>query len=141
MDMKIYLSGGMTGITVEEQMRWRNMVMNELKFGQHDYDKEISFCSPPNYYGFDEIRHKSEREEFEFYTNQLRTCNLVIVNFNVPNSIGTAMELMLARELHIPIIGLNKDGKELHPWLIECCTRVCDDMKELTDHVVDFYLN
>ena len=50
------------------------------------------------------------------------------------------MELMLAKELHIPVIGLNKDNMELHPWLIECTTRMCDDLRELVEHVVEFYL-
>ena len=50
------------------------------------------------------------------------------------------MELMLAKELKIPIIGLNKEQKEIHPWLLECCTRMCDDMRELVSHIVDFYL-
>ena len=62
------------------------------------------------------------------------------MNFNAPNSIGTAMELMLAKEYHIPVIAFGTNNKKIHPWLIECCTRVCDTMREAVDHVADFYL-
>ena len=76
----------------------------------------------------------------EYDLNALRKSDLVVVNFNAPNSLGTAMELILAKELHIPVIGLLKDNIALHPWLIECTTRMCDNMRELVDHVVNFYL-
>lgn len=139
--MKIYLSGGMSGLTSDEQRKWRKQVMDALKYGDIDTNKHLTFFNPPDYYNFETISHKSEKEPFEFDLYQLRTSDLVIVNFNKPNSIGTAMELMLAKELHIPIIGLNKDGVELHPWLIECCTRMCTDMRELINHVAEFYLS
>jgi hypothetical protein len=76
--------------------------------------------------------------EFDLYN--LRKSNLVVVNFNAPQSIGTAMELMVAKENKIPVIGLNKDETKLHPWLIECCTRICDSFREIVNHVVNFYL-
>lgn len=47
---------------------------------------------------------------------------------------------MIAKEYHIPVIALNKDGNKLHPWLIECSTRICDSMRELVEHVANFYL-
>ena len=50
------------------------------------------------------------------------------------------MELAVAKEYKKPIIGLNENGYELHPWLIECCTRICDTMDELIEHVINFYL-
>ena len=139
--IKIYLSGGMSGLTMDEQMKWRKRIKDALAYGDYNSNKKTTFFNPPEYYNFEEINHKSEREVFEFDLNNLRSSNLVIVNFNAPNSIGTAMELMLAKELHIPVIGLNKDGVELHPWLVECCTRICDNMKELVSHVADFYLS
>lgn len=139
--VKIYLSGGMTGLTLEEQMKWRSQIINALKYGEFDVKKSLSFFSPPEYYNFESKDYKSEREVFEFDLSQLRNSDLVIVNFNAPQSIGTAMELILAKELHIPVIGLNKDGTELHPWLVECCTRICDNMRELVSHVATFYLS
>ena len=87
----------------------------------------------PIYYG------KKEIMEFDLYN--LRNSDLVIVNFNNPSSIGTAMELMLAKEYHIPVIAFGVKNQNIHSWLLETCTRVCDDIREVVEHVVDFYLN
>lgn len=147
-EMKIYMAGGMTGFSLEEQMKWRNQITKAIKFGEYDLIKNPVFFSPPDYYSptsissdMSEIQRKQyEHEAMEFELNQLRKSDLVIVNFTNPKSIGTAMELMLAKEYRIPIVGLNKDGTELHPWLIECCTKIFENMRELVDYVVQFYL-
>ena len=138
--VNIYMAGGMTGISLEEQLKWRNKVRDAIKFGDYDLSKEPIFFSPPDYYSPETNEHKSEKEVMEFELSNLRKSDLVIVNFVNPQSIGTAMELMLAKENHIPVIGLNMNGKELHPWLIECCTRICNDMYEVVNHVIKFYL-
>lgn len=139
--IKIYLSGSMSGLSFEEQSKWRKQFQDAIKFGDYDYEKKASFFDPTQYYNFEENRHKSEHEIMEFDLNALRKSDLIVVNFNQPSSIGTAMELMLAKELNIPIIGLNKDKKQLHPWLECCCNRICDNMRELVEHIVEFYLN
>lgn len=139
--VRIYLSGGMTGLNREEQTKWRTQFKNAIKFGDYDYEKNPSIFDPTQHYNFEEKSHKSEREIMEFDLNAVRNSDLIIVNFNEPSSIGTAMELMLAKELHIPIVGLDKDKKEIHPWLRCCCHRMCDDMRELVEYIVDFYLN
>lgn len=135
------MSGAMSGLSFEEQTKWRKQFCDAIKFGGYDYNKVPSFFDPTQYYNFEYDCHKSEYEIMEFDLNALRKSDLVVVNFNLPSSIGTAMELMLAKELNIPIIGLDRDGKDIHPWLRCCCNRICDDMKELVNHVVDFYLN
>lgn len=136
----IYLSGGMSGLSWEEQVRWRNNIKEAIKFGDHDIEKKVTFFSPPDYYNFKSTQHKSEREVMEYDLYNLRKSDLVIVNFNDPNSLGTAMELILAKEYRIPVIGLNTKQNTIHPWLSECCTRICDNVVELIGHVVDFYL-
>ena len=133
----IYLSGGMSGLSYEEQLQWRDEFKKQLSFVTDT--SKISFFSPPTYYSPATHNHKSEREAFEYDIERLRKSNIVVVNFNVPNSIGTAMELAIARELRIPIIGLNCDNKPLHPWLTECCTRICDNMDELVEHIAWYY--
>ena len=145
-DFYIYLSGGMSGLTVEQQKKWRTQVRKAIEQRLYDTGKIMNpvFWSPPEYYPFikdiNESYRKSEREVMEFDLNQVRKADLIIVNFNSPGSIGTAMELAVAREYRIPIIGLNKDHNELHSWLTESCTRMCDDMYELVDHICNFYL-
>lgn len=139
--VSIYLSGGMTGLNHEEQTEWRLQFKEAIRVRDYDYEKKPYIFDPTQYYNFEEKRHKSECEIMEFDLNAVRNSDLIVVNFNEPSSIGTAMELMLAKELHIPIVGLDKDGKEIHPWLECCCNRMCNDMDELTEYIVEFYLN
>lgn len=138
--VKIYLSGGMTSVSFEEQSKWRNQIIDAINYN-YDCEKKAVFFNPVDYYNFSETRHKSEREIMEFDLNGLRNSNLVIVNFNDEKSIGTAMELMLAKERNIPVIAFGVNDKEIHPWLLECCTRVCESLREVVEHTVDFYLN
>lgn len=136
----MYLSGAMSGVSFEEQSKWRNNIMNEVKFNR-DCAKTVHFFNPVNYYNFEEKNHKSEKEIMEFDLYNLRNSNLVVVNLNNPSSIGTAMELMLAKELNIPVIAFGIGDKEVHPWILETCTRVCDNLRDTVDHIVDFYFN
>lgn len=138
---KIYLSGGMSFLTWEEQTKWRRQVRDAIKYGDYDHNKNIVFFDPTQYYNFEEKQHKTEKEIMEFDLYNLRNSDLVIVNFNNHGSIGTAMELMLAKELRIPIIAFGAKDKDVHPWLLECCTRVCDSMRDAVNHVAEFYLN
>ena len=139
--IKIYLSGSMSDSSWEEQSRWRKQIRNAIKYEDYDCEKKPTFFDPTQYYNFEEKRHETEYEVMQFDLHNLRNSNLVIVNFNKVDSIGTAMELMLAYELKIPIIGLNIDKKELHPWLECSCNRMFSNMRDLVDYVVEFYLN
>lgn len=139
----IYLAGGMEGLSVNEMSDWRYDVERRIK--KHDWSenyafKPMFFNPVVSYTPFDNLE-KSEREPFEYDLSKLRKSDLVIVNFNKPESIGTAMELAVARENRIPIIGLNESGAALHSWVKECCTRICDTMEELVDHVATYYLD
>ena len=138
---RIYLSGGMGSLDLEQQSKWRKQIINAILFGDYNWEKKPIFFNPVDYYNFTDIKYKSEREVIEFDLNALRHSDLVIVNFNDPKSLGTCAELAIAYEMRIPIIGINKDKHELHPWLVEFTTRMCDDIREAVSHVVDFYLN
>lgn len=139
--VKIYLSGGMGSLSFEEQSRWRRQFSDAIKYGDYDYSKKPYIFNPVDYYNFTEVRYRSEREVVEFDLNALRHSNLVVVNFNDPKSLGTCAELAIAYELKIPVIGINSDGKELHPWLTEFTSRMCDSLREAVEYVVEFHLN
>ena len=139
-NVRIYLSGGMSGMSIEEQTKWRKRFCDAIKYGDFDYEKNPIFFDPTYHYSMFEQEHKSEREIMEYDLNALRKSDLVVVNFNSPKSIGVAMELMLAKECRIPVIGLQQSDVTLHTWLVECCTRICDDFRELVSHVINFYL-
>lgn len=138
--VKIYLSGGMGSLSFEEQAKWRSQIIKEIKFNCHCEKKPI-FFNPVDYYNFEENRHKSEREIVEFDLNAVRNSDLIIVNFNDPNSLGTCAELAIAYDRHIPIVGINKDKAELHPWLTEFTMRMCSSVREAVDYTVNFFLN
>ena len=138
--VKIYLSGGMSNLSKEEQSKWRSRFKDAIKFGDYDLNKTPVFFDPTQYYSIFIPEHKSEREAMDFDLYNLRNSNLVVVYFNDPKSIGTAMELAIANERKIPVIGLAEHGAELHPWLSESCTRICESFAELVQHVVKYYL-
>ena len=139
--VKIYLSGAMTGVSFEDQTKWRNKIANAIKYGGYDYTKTPIFFDPTKYYVPSETFHKSEKEAMNFDLYNLRNSNLMIVNFNSPSSIGTAMELMLAKELKIPVIGINSNNEDIHSWLLECVDRMCDDIREVVEYTVEYFLN
>lgn len=130
----------MSNLLFEEQSKWRQQIMNAIKYNYECENKPVFFNSV-QYFNFEEKRYKSEREVMEFDLNALRKSDLVIVNFNDPSSLGTCAELSIAYELKIPILGLNKDKKELHPWLECFCNRIFDSMRDLVEYTVEFYLN
>lgn len=130
----------MSSLTFEEQYKWRQRIIDAINY-QYEHEKNASFFNPVNFYNFEDKRHKSEKEVMEFDLYNLRNSDIVIVNFNNEKSIGTAMELMLAKEYKIPVIAFGVNEKNIHPWLLECCTRVCDNLKEAVEYTVDFFLS
>lgn len=136
----VYLSGAMGSVSYEEQSKWRQQIIDAINYN-YDCEKKPVFFNPVNYYNFEEVRYKTQREVMEFDLNALRNSDLVIVNFNDPESLGTCAELAIAYDMKKPIVGINKDNKVLHPWLCEFCTRMCSSLKEAVEYVVDFYLN
>lgn len=141
-NFKIYLSGAMSGVSWEVQTKWRRQIKDAIKFGDYNYKKSVEFFDPTQFYNFEEKYQKSEREVMEFDLYNLRNSDLVIVNLDNggDKSIGTSMELALAKELRIPVIAFG-GSEETHPWILETCSRMCNDIREAVSHVVDFYLN
>lgn len=139
--VNIYLSGAITGLSLEERTKWRSQVRNAILYGGYDLNFKPIFFDPTQYYDIDNPTHENEQEVLDFDLNRLRKSDLIIVNFNKPSSVGTIMELALAYENRIPVVGLNIDNAELHPWLLECTTRMFNDMRKLVDYVVEYFLN
>lgn len=147
---QIYLAGGMQGLTFDEMNGWRNKIIKSLK-PQWEMDTlmfsgypSVKCINPCDFYNFETVEYKTQREVMEYDLHRVRTSQLIIVDFtHKPNSIGTTMELAVAREHRIPIIGVCIDNAvydTLHPWQIECCTRLCKSYDELIEHIKKFYL-
>lgn len=135
---KIYLAGGMTGLTFEESNDWRVFIKNKLI---QIADSSVKIINPNDYFNFLLKTHETEREVKNFDLHLVRNADLIIVNFNAPNSIGTAQELAVANENKIPILGLNKHNFKLHPWLVESCERIFDNSMDLIYYVRNYYLS
>lgn len=143
MDYQIYLAGGMEGLSFEVQNAWRLKLKQDIIQHCKDNNKRHLpiIVNPCDFYNFESVAYRNDREVMEFDLHKVRTSQLIIVNFCFkPVSIGTAMELAVAREHRIPIIGITQEGINLHPWQVECCTRLCESYDELINHIKDFYL-
>lgn len=140
---QIYLCGGMGKFgkdNFEEGNKWRTYCKNTLETCECNYN--VSAINPNSYFNFldEPKRYKTQREVMEFDLHKLRTSDLVIVNFNDMYSLGSMAELAIAYERKIPIVGLDINKQDLHPWEVEMCNRIFDDIDEMLDYVEDFYL-
>lgn len=124
----------------EEGNKWRKYCIDTLINYECDY--KVKVVNPNDYFNFKEEppTYKSQREIMEFDLNNVRNSDLIIVNFNDMWSLGTMAELAIAYERRIPVIGLDVDNQNLHPWQIEMCTRIFNNIDEMLDYVEDFYL-
>lgn len=113
---KIFLSGGITGLSDEENSEWRSEIYSQVLVNYRNCTvvNPVTHFNPNN--GTSE---ELEKEGMSFCLSHLMTSDAVIVNLNKTDSIGTAQELMLAHELHIPIIGFVKRSllDKVHPWI------------------------
>ena len=142
-NFQIYLCGGMGKFgkeNFEESNMWRIYCKNTLENCECDY--KVKAINPNDYFNFVEEppRYVSQREVMELDLHKLRNSDLVIANFDDMYSLGSMAELAIAYDRHIPIIGFDIDKQELHPWQIEMCNRIFDDMDEMLDYVEDYYL-
>ena len=141
--IRIYLAGGMGKFgkdNFEESNKWRTYCKDILEKFEGNYRAEV--INPNSYFNFLDKppRYSSEREIMEFDINKVRNSDLIICNFNDQKSLGTMAEIAIAYERRTPVIGLNEDFEELHPWQIEMCTRIFYNIDEMLDYVEDFYL-
>lgn len=144
-DFFIYLAGGMSKFgknNYDESNGWRLYCKNHLENSFGDGFK-IYVTNPNDYFNFcsDAPEFSSQREVMEFDLNRVRHSDLIIVNFNDPKSLGTMAEIAIAYERKIPVIGLNEFNNKLHPWQIEMCNRIFDDIQEMMDYVKNYYLS
>ena len=138
-EFTIYLAGAMSDIDFVESIEWRK-TLTEMFI--HTYsDIKVKCINPNDYYNFKEVTYDSEHEIVEFDLYKVRHSDMVIVDFNHPDSKGTLVEQAIAYENKIPIIGLNENNNKLHPWQIDMSNKIFDDKLKLVNYVTNFYLN
>ena len=143
-DYQIYLCGGMGKFGKEEFDKgnvWRKYCKTGLE--DCDCDYKVHVVNPNNYFNFldEPPRYKTQKEVMNLDLNKLRHSDLVIANFNDMYSLGSMSEIAIANDRGIPVIGLDVDKQELHPWQVEMCERIFDDIDEMLDYIEKFYLN
>ena len=136
--IRMYLAGGMTGLSFKEQTEWRDEFTNGITDRREN--ERILVFNPVKAYNLEVKTHKTEREPFYYDIYNLKKSDIVIVNIDKQDSIGTCMEIAIAHDNGIPIVALHTNDAPIHPWIDMCCLRICDSMDELVDYIADYYL-
>ena len=142
-DYIIYMAGGMGKFGKENFNKgnlWRKYCKYTLENFECNY--KVTAINPNDYFNFvdDPPQYNTQDEVMRLDLHKLRKSDLVIVNFNDMYSLGSMSEIAIAYDRGIPVIGLNINEEELHPWQICMCERIFDDIDEMLDYIEDFYL-
>ena len=124
----------------DEGNKWRIYCKNVLETMSEE--NNITVTNPNFYFNFldEPPRYNSEREVMEFDIYKVKNSDLIITNFNDMYSLGSMAELAIAYERRIPIIGLDVNKQNLHPWQVEMCSRIFSDIDEMLNYIRDFYI-
>ena len=141
---KIYTVGKMKDISYTKQMEWRLKIANLIK---SKTEKRISFVHPPLFYNYEQKDYKSEREIKEWELNQVKQCDILIVNLDgINDSIGSHFEISAAETIntmsdkHIYIIGIGQSKEQLNPWIELSLFRQEHDFENAARYIADYLL-
>lgn len=128
----IFLSGGMTGLTPEQQRGWREKIKTTLK---HKY-----FYFDPTIFDVDNTDPEYQRKGYDYCVSGIINCDIFIINLNgAEKSVGTCQEIMLAWLMGKKIWGVWTGEKyESHPWIKQKLTAEYNSLEELIK-VLDCY--
>lgn len=140
--MRLYLAGAMSGVTWEEATGWRDNVISHYitKSNEGELNVDLEIFNPCSYVVDGEV--SSEREDMDFDLYKLRRSDFVICNWN-GDSIGTAIEIGVAKEHNIPIVVYTEDVDRLskmHPWVKHSAIKVFDNLEDLLVYVDKYFL-
>lgn len=140
----IYLCGGMGKFGKEnfnESNEWRLYCKRKLENCPSEHKVRAITINPNDYFNFlEDTTYNSQKEVMEFDLYKVRNSDLLIVNFNDMYSLGSMSEMAIAYDRRIPIIGLNTNNQELHPWQHEMCNRIFNDIDKMLAYIKNFYL-
>ena len=142
-DYFIYLCGGMGKFgkdNFDEGNKWRKYCKQALETCECDF--RVRAVNPNDYFNFvdEPPQYNTQDEVMRLDLHKLRNSNLVIANFNDMYSLGSMAEIAIAYDRNIPIIGLNESEQELHPWQICMPERIFNNIDEMLDYIINFYL-
>ena len=137
---KIYLAGAMTGLNMADQNDWRVDVKNHLENYECDY--KVKCINPVDYYNtFDSTTYDSDLEVMQFDLHKVKHSDLIILNFNNMQSLGTMAELAIAWDRGIPVVGLNENEQQLHPWQYAMTSKIFNNREDILQYIKNYYLD
>lgn len=133
---KCYAGGKMSGLTFDGMNSWRL----DAKRLFNECDSSVVVVNPVDFYNFKMDKSTyNEREVMEFDLYQVADSDLLLINLDHPNSIGTAIEMFYAYfVLKIPVVAFGTAVN--HPWIENCVNKKCKDLYEAVQYIQDFYL-
>lgn len=144
MQINVYLSGPMSGLTLKQAKSWRNSIINKTHWKAH---KSFIFLDPLRHHEaendsvvidaspefFSHLKppanlFSSDKAMFNRDLTDVKRADCVIVDLRVKeNSIGTVAEIAWAHLLGKPIIAIHQQGGIKHPFLREMTTYSVDN--------------
>lgn len=139
----VYLAGAM-GCYGEDPYpySWRDKAKEYFK----NYYPDFEALSPIDYYNYQNINHKSEREIMLYEMTAVQKSDIVLVNLkDLDKSLGTSDEILFAYLNRVPVIGFLENGNlsDIHPWKKEQINRIEtgeDAMDNAMDYIVNYYM-
>lgn len=141
--MKIYLAGAMSGIDWNEANEWRDDFI-EYYYNQ-ELSTELEIFNPCNYVSCTEDENgmsESDNEDMLFDLYNLRNSDIMVVNWD-NDSIGTSIEIGVAKENNIPILVYCTDIERLqkmHPWVKNSALRVFTNLYDMLRYLDMFWI-
>ena len=139
----VYISGAITGLKSKEEVDYRYTIKKRLENGNdmHGYKQKVCVFNPIEFFNYiEEKNYISEKQVMNYELDKLRKSDLVIVDFKNHKSLGTMSEMSIAYERRIPIIGLNQNSYDLHPWQKEMCDLIFYNYNQLISYIIEYYL-
>lgn len=129
--IKVFLSGAIKHVN-DYGESWRYTAEETLK------DNSIKVFSPNKFYNYNDKSSFTIKECRKLFFNQLRKSDIVLVNLNYSDSsVGTGMEISLANELKIPVVGFG--NIETYDWIVDCCDVILNSLEEALDYIKSMY--
>ena len=139
MSTKIYLAGACKNIS-DEGAAWREQATVILNQAAEWKDSKVTVINPLDYFTYAENKQRSHKQVKNFYLNQIRKCDVILVNLSQTNSSpGTAQEVQFAVDNDIPVIGFGTS--EVYPWISDVdCDVTFESITEAINYIRDYYM-
>lgn len=136
----IYLCGKMSGLSWDEMNGWRLQAAEML-------GDDFYVFNPCSFYNFEilkklpkEKHNTFEREAKEFDLHVVRMSDLVLVNFDYADSIGSAIEIHVAHDtLNKPVIAFGGKDKGVHPWMQASVSAWRNDLEDAINYIYRYW--